>query len=70
MDQSTNKTTNESNFICSVWKKTAILGAMLFTWQQTIGWVIPKTGTLLADVCFEVKCLKSLSNLVFTFINS
>ena len=31
-------------------------------------WTIRKTGTLLADVCFEVQCLKSLSNLVFTHL--
>ena len=28
-----------------------------------------KTGTLLADVCFKVQCLKSLSNLVFTHLS-
>ena len=60
MDQSTNKTTNESNFTSSVWEKTAILGVVQFAWQQTIAWVICKTGILLADVCFEVQCLKSL----------
>ena len=71
MVHSTNKTTNESNFTSSVWEKNcAILGAMLFAWQLTIAWVIGKTGTLLADVvCFEVHCLKSLLNLVFTHLS-
>ena len=50
-------------------KNCAILGTVLFAWQQTIAWVIRKTGTLLADVCFEVQCLKSLSNLVFTHLS-
>ena len=49
--------------------KTAILGAVLFAWQQTIAWVIHKSGTLLADVCFEVQGLKSLLNLVFTHLS-
>ena len=49
----------------------AILGAVLFVWQQTIAWVIRKTGTLLTDVvCFEVQCLKSLLILVFTHLSN
>ena len=44
--------------------KTAIM-------QQTTAWVIRKTGTLLADVvCYEVQCLKCLSNLVFTHLSN
>ena len=70
MNQSTNETTNESDFTSSVSGKTAILGAMLFAWQHTIAWVRRKTGTLFADVCFEVKCLKCLSNLVFTHLSN
>ena len=71
MDQSTNKTTNESDFTSSIWKNCAILGAVLFVWQQTIAWVICKTGTLLTDVvCFEVLCLKSLLICFHTFIKS
>ena len=67
MDQSTNKTTNESDFTSGKNCAIYILGAMLIAWQQTIAWVIRKSGTLLADVvCFEVQGLKSLLNLVFT----
>ena len=33
-------------------KNCAILGVVLFAWQQTIAWVIHKTGTLLAAVFF------------------
>ena len=50
-------------------KNCAILGGMLFAWQQTIAWVVRKMGKLLADVvCFEVQCLKNLLNLVFTHL--
>ena len=67
MDQSTNKTTNESDFTSGKNCAIYILGAMLIAWQQTIAWVIRKSGTLLADVvCFEVQGLKSLLNLLFT----
>ena len=34
-------------------KKTAILGAVLFAWQQTIAWVISKTGTLISFILGE-----------------
>ena len=66
MAQSTNKTTNESDFTSSVWEKLlfwepyCLLGV---GYVQYIG-----TSTMLADVCFKVHCLKSLSNLVFTHL--
>ena len=50
-------------------KSCTVLGAVLFAWQQTTAWVIRKTDTMLADVCFEVQCLKSLSNLVFAHLS-
>ena len=41
-----------------MWRKTttrncAILGAVLFDWQQTIAWVIRKTGTLSSFILGE-----------------
>ena len=68
MDQST-KNNNESDFTSGKNCAICILGAMLIAWQQTIAWVIHKSGTLLADVCFEVQGLKSLLNLVFTHLS-
>ena len=70
MDQSTNKKPMRAILQVVYGKNRAILGAMLFAWQQTTAWVMRKTGTLLADVvCFEVQCFKSLSNLVFTHLS-
>ena len=43
VDQSTNKTTNERDFTIVYEGKTAILGAVLFAWQQTVACVIRKT---------------------------
>ena len=71
MDQSTNKKPMRAILQVVYGKNRAILGAVLFAWQQTTAWVIRKTGTLLADVdSLEVQCLKSLSNLVFTHLSN
>ena len=61
---------NESDFTSSVWEKPCYSGshAVRLATNHSVGY--PQDGTLLADVvCFEVQCLKSLSNLVFTHLS-
>ena len=49
MDLSTDQPTMRAILQILYGKNGAILGAVLFPWQQTIAWVIRKMGTLLAD---------------------
>ena len=67
LDQSIKKTTNESNCYKQHMGKPVLLWEPCYSLgNNTIVWVVWKvrTNILLANVCFEVQCLKSLSILV------
>ena len=74
MDQSTNKTTSESDFTSSVCEKLCYSGscAVHLATNHSMGYTqYVMTSTLFTDVvCFKVQCLKSLLNCFYTFVKS